>query len=422
MPIIAAIRSASDPRRVTAAAAKQAHLPMKRPAIIAIGKAAPAMLEGFLDARPGEYEKIMVVPNGVSAPPWAILADHPVPTVRCRAAAEKVARFTADLASGAAGHDGFIVLLSGGASALLTWPVPELPFDAYASAIKELLSRGTEIRVLNAFRKHCERLKGGRLGLMMNPLPCTTFVLSDVIGDELSTVGSGPTLPDPTTFEDACKPFEWELEFSEMAIVAERYLDEGRSGVHEDTPKPGDPRLSGMQAVLVGSISLAVAAAVSKARECGWKSVDTIMGVTGDASTAGRMLIAKARAAVAPRAIVMGGETTVDVGKHDGRGGRNQELALAAALEIENTAGSSRITVASFATDGVDGPTDAAGAIVTGETCHQARQIGLDPVEALARHDSYTFFTTLEKAGFPHLIRTGPTGTNVNDVAIALIY
>src|SRR5262245_45715294 len=202
--ILAAVRRGSDPRRCTAVAVRGAPPRAKRAAVIAVGKAALAMLQGFRDAWPGAHDAIVVVPQGVEAPPGAIVADHPIPTERCVRASQRTADFVRTAATGLAGHDGFVVLLSGGASALLTWPAPGIAIDDYAGAIEDVLRRGVNIHALNTIRKHCERLKGGRLGMMMAPLPCDTYVLSDVIGDDLSVVGSGPTVPDPTTYTDAC--------------------------------------------------------------------------------------------------------------------------------------------------------------------------------------------------------------------------
>jgi hydroxypyruvate reductase len=416
--VIVSVRRASDPRGCVEAAVRQTPPAARYPAVVAVGKAAPAMLEGFRRSFVGEHDAILVVPEGVQAPKWAIVADHPIPTPRCVGAARKVESFIASIASGAGPHDGFVVLLSGGASALLTLPLPGIELQPYAEAIDELLRMGVGIQQLNMIRKHCELLKGGRMVVAMYPYPCDTYVLSDVVGDELSTVGSGPTVGDPTSFADACKPFEWQLEFTVAAQVMEPFLADGMRGRHQETPKPGDPRLSRSRAMLVGSNSLAVNTAADELAQQRWTIATKRFGVTGEASTVGVEIAHWTREAIPQTALVFGGETTVNVDKRSGRGGRNQEAALAAAIELEGRDG---VAVATFATDGIDGPTDAAGAIVTGETCRQARSIGLDPKEFLAAHDSFTFFEKLDRAGFPHLIKTGPTGTNVNDVAVALV-
>lgn len=410
--IIAAVRAAADPRGCTAAAARREPPRGKRLAVIAVGKASARMLEGFREAWQGPHDAVVVVPAGGEAPPGAIVADHPVPTRRCVRASERVADFVRASASGVAGHDGFVVLLSGGASSLLTWPAEEIDLEEYARAMAELLKSGIDIVKLNTIRKHCERLKGGRLGAMMGGLPCDTYVLSDVIGDELSHVGSGPTVADPTTFEDARALFDWELECTTAELVVLEHIRKGFLGYLPETPKPGDPLLANCRAMLVGSNAMALEAAAAAARSLGFARVQTRTEVVGHAAAAGTELASAALAEGGPGAIVWGGETTVAVGKKAGKGGRNQEMALAAATGIDGRPG---IAIATFATDGVDGPTDAAGAVVTGETCRRARACGIDPHECLANHDSYRLFDRLGD-----LIRTGPTGTNVNDVGIAL--
>jgi glycerate 2-kinase len=206
------------------------------------------------------------------------------------------------------------------------------------------------------------------------------------------------------------------------APSASAWIRAGMRGEHPETPKPGDPAFTLVRHTIVGNNSTAVDAAAAKARDLGFTKVASRLAVQGEASVAGRGLGSARFAAEHPSAIVWGGETTVTVGPATGRGGRNQEAALAAALEIDVAP---NIAIATFATDGVDGPTDAAGAVVTGETCGLARAAGLDPGAALKNHDSYTFFAALDAAypdRPPHLIRTGPTGTNVNDVAVALVY
>ena len=414
--ILAAVRAAADPRGRTAQGVRE-HPPRgRRVAVIAVGKAAPAMLQGFRDSWGGEHDAVIVVPPGVAGPDGAIVADHPVPTQRSLRAAQRVAAFVEAAASGATGHDGFVVLLSGGASALLCWPVEGIGVEEYAAATRDML--GLEIRQLNAIRKHCERLKGGRLALTMGGLPCDNYLLSDVIGDDPSTIGSGPTVPDPTTFDEAREPFNYELEFTEAERVLLPHLREGAKRRDAETPKPGDPRLAAVRVGIVGGSAAAVQGACEAAAALGF-GVTSYRGVTGEAHWAGTELAREAALLGPPAALVYGGETTVRVGKKRGKGGRNQEVALAAALVIE---GRRSIAVATFATDGVDGPTDAAGAVVTGRTCEQGRSAGLDPAQSLADHDSYSFFEALGRAGHPHLIKTGPTGSNVNDIAVALVY
>lgn len=312
------------------------------------------------------------------------------------------------------------MLLSGGASSLMIDPPDEISVESYRAIVQALLLAGASIQELNVVRKHIDYVKGGWLARRYAHLPMVLVVLSDVIGDDLSTIGSGPASGDPSTFSDALDVLD-KYRCSDTAPSVTRWLTAGANGEHEETPKPGDPCFARVSAAVLANNQTAVdsAAETLKSERIDVRSVR--LGVTGDAASVGAALGAdagKLAAAGGQRALLLGGETTVAVGSASGKGGRNQELALAAALKIENQPG---ITIATFATDGVDGPTDAAGAIVTGDTCRQARQLGVNPAAALARHDSYTLFEALDKAGFPHLLRTGPTGTNVNDVAIALV-
>lgn len=425
--ILAAVRAATDPRAATASAVRASPPTGARLAILAIGKAAPSMLAGFRDACATPHDAVLVIPDGTPAPPAppappnAIIADHPLPTRRSLRASERVSDFVRASASGHTGHDAFVVLLSGGASSLLTWPAPDIDLDDYAQAMSDALRSGIDITALNTIRKHCERLKGGRLAAMMAPLPCHTYVLSDVIGDELSTVGSGPTLPDPTTYEDALRPFDRDLKSTAAERVLLPHLRDGALGKHPETPKPGDPRLARCTATLVGSNTLAISAAAAAASSLGFFT-STRAAVTGEASAIGRGLAAAILESTAPAALVWGGESTVTIspkpGKRRGHGGRNQELALAAAASLPAPLpASTPIAIATFATDGIDGPTNAAGAIITADTRPRAAALGLDLYEHLENHDSHTLLARLGD-----LIKTGPTGTNVNDVAIALHY
>lgn len=370
------------------------------------------MYEGFLESFPEPAARFMVVPEGTAAPSWALRADHPLPTQRCVAAAAALADFVRSIKERDS-CDGFVVLLSGGASSLISLPFESIPLDRYAAAIEYLLGSGRSIQDINTIRKHCEQLKGGRLAALMHPFPCDSYLLSDVIGDDPSTIGSGPTVPDPTTMKEL-----------DAFCVCDEYSPYGEH-VHPrtrglpETPKPGDPRLAHARHTIVGSNLLAVNAAADCARKLGYAVPTPETGITGHALGEGQRLAGLAKSAPSGRAIVWGGETVVSIVKDSrGKGGRNQHMALAAAIEID---GRPHITIATFATDGVDGRTDAAGAVVTGDTCRLAREAGLDPRWSLDGCDSYTFFDSLDRGGHPHLIRTGPTGTNVNDIALALI-
>jgi hydroxypyruvate reductase len=270
-----------------------------------------------------------------------------------------------------------------------------------------LLRSGAPIYEVNTVRKHCSQIKGGQLARLVAPASLVTLVLSDVVGDSLAVIASGPTVPDPTTVDDA------------VAVLERRGIHVGIPGLFRETPKPGDPVFERTQHVLVGSNRLAAAAAVERAREMGFNALLLSTHVEGEAREVARVAAALAKSVRAhgtlvapPACLIWGGETTVTV-RGNGQGGRNQELALAAALALD---GWPEILVAALATDGRDGPTDAAGAIATGDTVARARALGLSAQAALATNDSYPFFKALGD-----LLRTGPTGTNVNDLLFVLV-
>jgi len=311
---------------------------------------------------------------------------------------------------------------------------------------------------VNTVRKHCSRIKGGNLARLAAPATLVTLVLSDVVGNPLDVIASGPTVPDPTTVADARKVLErygirppsvppMRGEGKTPSVLPMRGEEEppsyppaevweygsmGEGGLRE-TPKPGDPAFERVQHVVVGSNRLAALAAVEKARALGFNALLLSTYVEGEAREVAKVAAALAKGIRAhgdplspPACLVWGGETTVTI-RGEGKGGRNQELALAAALALDGWSG---VLVMALATDGTDGPTDAAGAVVSGETVARARALGLAPRAALEANDSYPFFDALGKAppfsSPPHsqgggLIRTGPTGTNVNDLLFVLV-
>jgi hydroxypyruvate reductase len=330
-------------------------------------------------------------------------AGHPMPDENSVRGAQAVA----DLARQATERDLVICLLSGGGSALLTLPVPGLTLADLQALTDALLRSGATINELNSVRKHWSRVKGGRLTRLIAPATLVTLVLSDVVGDPLDVIASGPTVPDPTAVADA-------------QAVLERYgIWTGRAVPFQETPKPGDPAFERVQHVIVGSNRLAAVAAVEQARQLGFGALLLSTYVEGEAREVARVAAALAKGIRGhgdplspPACLVWGGETTVTM-RGEGKGGRNQELALASALALDGWPG---VLVMALATDGTDGPTDAAGAIATGETVARARALGLDPQAALDANDSYPFFDALGG-----LILTGPTGTNVNDLLLVLV-
>ena len=339
--------------------------------------------------------------------PQIIEAGHPVPDENSIRGAQAVA----DLARQATERDLVICLISGGGSALWTLPVPGLSLADLQALTGALLRSGATINEINTVRKHCSRIKGGHLARLVAPATLVTLILSDVVGDPLDVIASGPTVPDSTTVADA-------------QAVLERYgIRSLEREVFQETPKPGDPAFERVQHVIVGSNRLAALAAAEQARQLGFHALLLSTYVEGEAREVARVAAALAKGVRAhsdplppPACLVWGGETTVTVRGH-GTGGRNQELALAAALALDGWPG---VLVMALATDGTDGPTDAAGAIVTGETVARARALGLDPRAALEANDSYSLFDALgdRPSG---LIRTGPTGTNVNDLLLVLV-
>lgn len=337
-------------------------------------------------------------------------AGHPVPDEAGRAGAEKIK----SLLTGLRPDDLVFCLLSGGGSALLPLPADGITLADKQALTGALLRSGATINEMNAVRKHCSQVKGGQLARWVEPATLVCLILSDVVGSPLDVIASGPTVPDPTTFADAWAVLErYHLtESAPPAIIA--HLRKGLAGEARETPKAGDPAFAHVQNVLIGDNGQAAAAGVARARALGLQAELLTTWLEGEAREAGRMAAALAKGLLRgeaplarPACWVLGGETTVTV-RGEGLGGRNQELALAAAAALEGWEGA---LVAALATDGNDGPTDAAGAIATGTTLARGRAKGLDALAYLARNDSYRYFSALGD-----LIITGPTNTNVNDL------
>lgn len=344
-----------------------------------------------------------------------IEAGHPLPD----AAGMRGAGRILELVSGAGTDDLVICVLSGGGSALLPLPVEGVTLDDKVRVTDLLLKSGATIQEINAVRKHVSRIKGGQLARAAAPARLAVLILSDVLGNPLDAIASGPTVPDPTTYRDARAIIaRYGLDISIPSSVREHFR-RGAAGEIPETPKPGDPVFRRVVTVLVGSNELAVSAAAEHAATLGFGTTVLSTHVEGEASDAARLLTDRAahirtEHAPAPGAICLieGGETTVTV-RGRGKGGRCQEFALAAALEI---AGWPRSLIVGFGTDGTDGPTDAAGAMADGTTVSRARALGLDARRLLENNDAYSFFAALGD-----LIMTGPTLTNVNDLYLAIV-
>lgn len=332
-----------------------------------------------------------------------IEAGHPVPDQN----SVRGARAIVNLVNRATERDLVVCLISGGGSALLTLPVPGLGLTELQSTTEAMLRSGATIQELNTVRKHWSQIKGGSLARVAAPATVVTLVLSDVVGDPLNVIASGPTVPDPTTVKDA-------------RAILEGYGIAPRHPIpFQESPKPGDPAFDRVLNVIIGSNRLAAVAAADRARALGYGVLLLGTYIEGEAREVAKVAAGLAKGMRShgdplppPACLVWGGETTVTV-RGSGRGGRNMELALAAALALEGWPG---VLLMALATDGTDGPTDAAGAVATGESVTSARALGLNPSAALAQNDSYTFFNSMGD-----LIRTGPTGTNVNDLLFILV-
>lgn len=340
---------------------------------------------------------------------------HPVPDENGVRGAERIAA----LAERAGEGDLVICLISGGASALLPAPAPPITLEEKQAATRLLLACGASIHEMNAIRKHISRIKGGQLARLAYPATVLALLLSDVIGDNLDVIGSGPTAPDSSTFADARSILEkYGLTAQVPAPVRDR-IDMGLRGEVLETPKATDEVFARTQNLIVGSNRLAVDAAAKAARALGFRTLvlsTLIEGETRDVARVhaaiAREILASGRPAKPPACLISGGETTVTL-RGQGLGGRNQEFVLAAAIDLDGSPG---VVVLSGGTDGTDGPTDAAGAIADGRTVPRAERLGLNAGRYLAENDSYHFFEPLGA-----LLKTGPTNTNVMDVRLLLV-
>jgi len=341
----------------------------------------------------------------------AMAADHPLATKRCVDAATAAL----ELAKGVGADETLVTLISGGTSAHLTLPADGIGLEDIRAVTEALLRSGATIGELNCVRKHLERLKGGGLARAAGGAgKHWSLVLSDVIGDPLDVVGSGTTAPDPTTFAEAARVLE-ERGLGGLRAPVDRRLARGAAGELEETATGDEAFWARVRHVVVGNNELAVRSAARELESLGFEVAESRTGVTGEAAEVGRLLADRVLSLAGQTkkcAIVWGGETTVTVGASPGLGGRSQELALSGARAIDGREGMGLIA---FGTDGIDGPTDAAGGVVDASVGDRLRRSGGSFERALAKHDSYH---TLERANA--LVRTGGTGTNVNDLMIGL--
>jgi glycerate 2-kinase len=391
------------------------HLPSPPPGrtiVLGAGKAAAAMAQAVERHMAGRLQGLVVTRYGHGAPCARIEvveAAHPVPD----AAGQDAARRILELAAGAGPDDLVLCLISGGASALLALPAPGLTLEDKRAINRALLASGADIGQMNVVRKHLSAIKGGRLAAAAHPARVVSLLISDVPGDDPAVIGSGPTVPDPSTFKDA------EAILARYRIEAPAKVVEHLRAAADETPKPADPRLEGIETVLIARPQASLEAAAAMARQRGLEPV-----ILGDAIEGEAREVAKVMAAIAlqvrrhgqpvapPCVLLSGGETTVTVRGH-GRGGRNAEFLLALAVQLNGAPG---ISALAADTDGIDGSEDNAGAMITPDTLARAEALGLDAKARLADNDGYGFFSALED-----LVVTGPTLTNVNDFRAILV-
>jgi hydroxypyruvate reductase len=394
-----------------------------RVVVVAVGKAALPMAAAAEERLGARLDAGIAVtsagPAGVSLRRVVVReAGHPIPDARGLAAAVEVEA----LARALGPDDLLLVLLSGGASALLPAPAEGLTLEEKAQTTSLLLRAGATIHELNAVRKHLSRLKGGGLARAAAPARVVALALSDVVGDDLSTIGSGPTVPDPTTFAQAQEVLERRGVLASVPSAVRARLLAGARGELPETAKPADAAFRRARTRVIGGGRTSVLAAAREARRLGMRPEILTTRLEGEAREVARVLVSilrervdAARRGGAPVCLLAGGETTVTV-RGSGQGGRNQELAVAAAQALEGFPGAA--VAASLASDGIDGASDAAGGIVDDTTVERGRRLGLAPAAAfLAENDTRNYLGPLGD-----LILTGPTGTNVADVVALLAF
>lgn len=429
--------AAADPRQAVGAhlrvegdrlavrtASGEVWVPLPRPGpgrviVVGAGKGSAPMAQAVEEVLGGRvWGGVVCVKDGHGAPLERVRvfeASHPVPDGRGVRAAQEILALVRDTGE----EDLVVSVLSGGGSALLTLPAPGVDLDDLRALTDLLLASGADIGEINVLRKHLSQVKGGRLAAAARPARVVNLVLSDVVGDRLDVIASGPFSADPSTFAQAQEILGRYGLADRVPSAVRRTLEAGERGEIPETPKEGDPALGGVVHAVVGSNRLSLEAAAEKARALGFRPLILSSRLQGEAREAARFLTAIAvESRVSgdpvppPACLLAGGETTVTL-RGGGKGGRNQELALALALELEGWPGLAGL---SGGTDGTDGPTDAAGAVSDHTTVARARALGLDPRRHLDGNDSYPFFDSLGD-----LLRTGPTRTNVMDIQVLLV-
>jgi glycerate 2-kinase len=386
--------------------------PKGRTIVVGAGKASAAMAKAVEDHWPGPIEGLVITRYGHAVPCRRIEiveAAHPVPDAAGHAAAQRIL----ELAKGAGPDDLVLCLISGGGSALLALPAPGLTLEDKRAVNKALLASGADIGQMNAVRKHLSAIKGGRLAAAAHPAKVVSLLISDVPNDDPSVIASGPTVPDPSTFEDA------RVVLKRYGITPSSAVQRHLEGAEEESPKPGDPRLADVTNIMIATPQLSLEAAAEVARKAGVTPLLLGDGLEGEACEVGKIMAGIAASVAthghplpAPCVLLSGGETTVTV-RGKGRGGRNVEFLLATAVALNGRPG---IWAIAGDTDGIDGAEEIAGAIITPDTIPRAAEKGISAKERLADNDGHGFFEALGDQ-----IITGPTLTNVNDFRAILI-
>lgn len=387
--------------------------------LLAAGKAAPRMAKALEELLGNRISSGLVATKRDHSLPLAfcetIECGHPLPDENSVTAARRALQ----VAEAAQENDLILCLLSGGGSAIWSAPAEGLTLEDKIKVTRLLLASGVEIHEVNTVRKHLSAIKGGHLAAAAFPAIVVTLAISDVIGNNPASIGSGPTTADPTTFAQAVTILEKFRLWHKLPPSVASYLAGGARGEIEETIKPSDPRLKNAHFEIVADNQTALSAAKQRAEELGYHVETLSSELSGEAREVGKQLADRARGFRRDSerkgrryALLAGGETTVTV-RGKGKGGRNQELALSAAIVLDGVAG---VVLTSVGTDGTDGPTEAAGAIVDGETIQRARAAGIDVGQYLEDNNSYPL---LEATG--DLVITGPTGTNVMDIQVVLV-
>lgn len=416
---------APEPALRSALAALPAH-PAHPLHIVALGKAAHPMAETAV-ATLREWGLapaggVVIAPEPRPAPHPALhvaVGDHPVPGVRSRAASLALGQAVRAVQRG----DEAWVLLSGGATSLVAAPIDGIGVDDLEWLFAHVVRSGLDIHATNRIRKRFARWGAGRLAVALDGAAIRLFVVSDVVGDDLLAIGSGPCVPDPSTAAEVRAALEGTPLWADLPAALRTHLAQVESGKLPETPKPEAPVFDSVTGTVISSNRTAVLGAARQAEDLGFETVVNSKPLVGPAAAAGRKVAewVLTRPAIArtddarPWCMIWGGETTVDLTGPHGRGGRCQELALAAAERLAGAGSRPGLRVLALGTDGRDGPTDAAGGVVDAETWGKIRAAGIDPAAALAGHDAYP---ALDAAGA--LVKLGLTGTNVMDVVIAL--